>query len=280
MSTAISWLTGARYGIKRVCEAWEQPRSTYYARMTRIAHPAPTTTPKQKRGPKTVLSDDALLTAIHQAIQQSPFSGEGYRKIWFSLRHGPKRLHIGPNRVLRLMRQHKLLSPYRRRPAPRELHDRTITTNAPNVMWGTDGTQVLTVEDGYVWVFSAVEHWRPASFESRMKMIITCRFTSATYGIRSRGYQTSTAHHLPSAIKKGTVSPRVKLNGWASHPASASWKSLRLTGWLNGSIGHSKSKRSMAVCFVLWAMCEMQCSSFASSITALGGWKSWVIRRR
>lgn len=159
MSTAISWLTGARYGIKRVCEAWEQPRSTYYARMTRIAHPAPTTTPKQKRGPKTVLSDDALLTAIHQAIQQSPFSGEGYRKIWFSLRHGPKRLHIGPNRVLRLMRQHKLLSPYRRRPAPRELHDRTITTNAPNVMWGTDGTQVLTVEDGYVWVFSAVEHW-------------------------------------------------------------------------------------------------------------------------
>ena len=62
------------------------------------------------------------------------------------------------------LRQHKLLSPYRRRPAPRELHDRTITTDAPNVMWGTDGTQVLTVEDGYVLVFSAVEHWRPASF--------------------------------------------------------------------------------------------------------------------
>lgn len=26
-------------------------------------------------------------------------------------------------------------------------------------MWGTDGTRILTVEDGYVWLFSAVEHW-------------------------------------------------------------------------------------------------------------------------
>ncbi len=25
-------------------------------------------------------------------------------------------------------------------------------------MWGTDGTKILTVDDGYVWLFSAVEH--------------------------------------------------------------------------------------------------------------------------
>jgi len=26
-------------------------------------------------------------------------------------------------------------------------------------MRGTDGTKVFTLEDGYVWVFAAVEHW-------------------------------------------------------------------------------------------------------------------------
>ena len=39
------------------------------------------------------------------------------------------------------------------------LHDGTIVTDAPNLMWGTDGTRILTVEDGWVWVFTAIEHW-------------------------------------------------------------------------------------------------------------------------
>jgi transposase InsO family protein len=26
-------------------------------------------------------------------------------------------------------------------------------------MWGTDGTKIFTLDDGYVWLFSAVEHW-------------------------------------------------------------------------------------------------------------------------
>ena len=158
MSATISPATGARYGVERVCGAWEQPRSTYYAQVARAAHPvAPT--PGQKRGPKTALTDDALLLAIRQAITDSPFTGEGYRKVWAWLRYGPQHLHVGPNRVLRLMRQHQLLSPHRGRQGKPEAHDRTITTDAPNVMWGTDGTQVRTVEDGLVWIYSAVEHW-------------------------------------------------------------------------------------------------------------------------
>ena len=32
-------------------------------------------------------------------------------------------------------------------------------TEAPNLMWGTDGTKVFTLDDGWVWVFAAVEHW-------------------------------------------------------------------------------------------------------------------------
>lgn len=57
------------------------------------------------------------------------------------------------------MRENELLSPYRQRKADPNEHDRTITTDAPNEMWGTDGAQVMTIDDGHVWVFSAVERW-------------------------------------------------------------------------------------------------------------------------
>ena len=29
----------------------------------------------------------------------------------------------------------------------------------PNLMWGTDGVRVFTVDDGWGWIFTAVEHW-------------------------------------------------------------------------------------------------------------------------
>ena len=32
-------------------------------------------------------------------------------------------------------------------------------THAPNLMWGTDGVRVFTVDDGWGWIFTAVEHW-------------------------------------------------------------------------------------------------------------------------
>lgn len=159
MSAAISPATGARYGIERVCAVWEQARSTYYARMDKANNPVSTTTVKQKRGPKTAISDDELLVTIRQVIEGSPFQGEGYRKVWAWLRYGQHQLSVGHNRVLRLMRQHNLLSPYRQRQAASNTHDRTIITDAPNLMWGTDGTQVQTIDDGLVWIFSAIEHW-------------------------------------------------------------------------------------------------------------------------
>jgi transposase InsO family protein len=159
MSTTISPATGARYGIERVCAAWEQARSTYYARVDKENNPISITSVKQKRGPKTAISDDELLTAIRQVIEDSPFHGEGYRKVWAWLRYGQHQLPVGHNRVLRLMRQYNMLSPYRQRQVESNTHDRTIITDAPNVMWGTDGTQVQTIDDGLVWIFSAIEHW-------------------------------------------------------------------------------------------------------------------------
>jgi putative transposase len=68
-------------------------------------------------------------------------------------------LRVSRKRVLRLMREHALLSPHRARPRPDTPHHRHIITASPNVMWACDATQVTTVQDGKVWLFGIAEHW-------------------------------------------------------------------------------------------------------------------------
>jgi len=118
----------------------------------------PAAAPPQKRGPKTALSDSELLARIRADLARSPFQGEGHRKVWARLRVLDE-VRVSRKRILRVMREHQLLSPYRSRQATGEKHTGTIITEAPNVMWGTDGTKILTADDGYVWLFAAVEHW-------------------------------------------------------------------------------------------------------------------------
>ena len=36
---------------------------------------------------------------------------------------------------------------------------KSVGTDAPNLMWATDATQVATVRDGKVWFFAVAEHW-------------------------------------------------------------------------------------------------------------------------
>jgi hypothetical protein len=61
--------------------------------------------------------------------------------------------------VLRIMGENSLLSPHRRPPRPANDHDGSITTEAPNVMWGADGAVIPTVKDGNVTLFIVAEHW-------------------------------------------------------------------------------------------------------------------------
>ena len=159
MSATISLTSAKAYGVERVCAIWAQPRSSFYAgrrnRSTGSAEPA---TPAQKRGPKSVWSDPALLSKIRADLARSPFQGEGHRKVWARLRVVDE-VRVSRKRILRIMRENQLLSPYRCRKATGEKHTGTIITEDPNVMWGTDGTKIFTLDDGYVWLFSAVEHW-------------------------------------------------------------------------------------------------------------------------
>ena len=157
MSQAASVATGQPYGVERVCKAWEQARSTFYDRQERAKKAAQGIKPG-KRGPTPPVPDDELLELIRRDLETSPFQGEGHRKVWARLRIG-KGVRVSRKRVLRLMRDNHLLSPHRGRQGEPQTHDGTIITDAPNIMWGTDGTKVLTVEDGWVWVFTAVEHW-------------------------------------------------------------------------------------------------------------------------
>ncbi len=68
-------------------------------------------------------------------------------------------IRVARKRVLRLMGEHRLLSPHRARTRAVAPHDRQIITKAPNVMWATDATQIATVQDGKVWLFGVIEHW-------------------------------------------------------------------------------------------------------------------------
>jgi len=149
--------TGKLYGVERVCEAWGVPRSSYYGRQA-SAQPGKVVPVLRRRGPKPVVSDEVVLQAIKDDLAASHFVGEGHRKVWTRMRYD-KRIVVGRNRVLRIMREHALLSPARMPFVPPDPHDGIIVTDAPNVMWGTDGIKIWTVDEGWGWCFPVVEHW-------------------------------------------------------------------------------------------------------------------------
>ncbi|MBS3936839.1 MAG: IS3 family transposase [Sulfuritalea sp.] len=157
MSRETSAGAGKPYGLERVCRVLEFPRSTIYAQQARESarvvpfHPV-------RRGPKPKVPDADLLAAIRADLDASPFTGEGHRKVWARLRF-LRGIRVSRARVLRLMRENALLSPHRRPQGAPVLHDGTITTDRPNEMWGTDGIRIETVDEGWVWVFSAVDHF-------------------------------------------------------------------------------------------------------------------------
>jgi len=152
MSGAISTSTGKAYGVTRVCRVWEQARSTvYHHRRTGLLRPY------RKRGPDGPCSDAELVTRIRLVLKESPFHGEGYRKVWARLRYDGTR--TSKERVRRLMREHGLQASQRvgNRHGPKA-HDRSIIQEHPDEMWGTDLTTTVTTEEGSAAVFVAVDH--------------------------------------------------------------------------------------------------------------------------
>ena len=98
-----------------------------------------------------------LVGHLRRVLQTSPFHGEGYRKAWAKLRVAG--IRTSKERVRRVMREHDLQAPHRVGHAHGpKAHDGTITTEAPDAMWGTDMTATVTLGEGSAFVFVAVDH--------------------------------------------------------------------------------------------------------------------------
>lgn len=147
MSATHSSSADQSYGVARVCRAWEIARSTYYDWRKRSEGGQP----QGRRGPKPIVPDDELverIRAIHGRLERERgIRSEGYRKTHARLRH--EGVRTAKHRVLRLMREHALLSPTRvGRPRGPRVHDGRILTAEPDVMWGTDATTTTTLDGG------------------------------------------------------------------------------------------------------------------------------------
>ena len=150
MSRQVSPSTERAHGLQRVTRIWGVSRATVYR------HRRPAAVTRKRPGPRGAMADEALVAAIRRLLQDSPFHGEGYRKLWARLRFAG--IRTSRRRVLRLMREHGLLAHQRAgRPHGSRTHDGTITTERVDVMWGTDLTSVMTGE-GQAAVFIAVDH--------------------------------------------------------------------------------------------------------------------------
>ena len=151
MSRVVSPSRKRSYGVLQVTRVWGAARATLY-RHRRCDEPGAGRRP----GPVGAMPDEALVEAIRKLLADSPFHGEGYRKIWARLRFAG--IRTSKRRVLRLTREHGLQAPGRvGRPHGPKAHDGTIRTERVDVMWGTDLTSTMTGE-GQASIFVTVDH--------------------------------------------------------------------------------------------------------------------------
>jgi transposase InsO family protein len=149
MSRARSPSANRAYGVALVSRLWRVARATVYRHRRPAAE-------RRRPGPIGPMPDDQLVAAIRRLLANSPFHGEGYRKIWARLRLAG--IRTSKRRVLRLTAEHGLQAPGRvGRPHGSKAHDGTIRTERVDEMWATDLTSTLTGE-GQAAIFVTVDH--------------------------------------------------------------------------------------------------------------------------
>ncbi len=142
--------TGRRYPVRLVLKAAGLSSAAWYTGSRAKAQ-------RGRRGPRPAISDEFLLAAVREDLASSHFHSEGHKKVRARLRC--KGICVGRRRLLRLMGTHNLLAPVRPRwNGSSRTHNGTITTDSPNRMWGTDGKQFWTRQEGVCWFFGVIDH--------------------------------------------------------------------------------------------------------------------------
>ena len=142
--------TGGNYPMRMILRVVGCSSGNWYEKKPSAAHP---------RGRKAALTASEVLVAIKAAIDESPFVSEGYIKVWVRMRRAGK--CASRARVLKLMRENNLLSPYRTDKAAAKVrkHDGKIIQSAPDVLWGTDGKRFYVRDVGWCWFFGVIDHF-------------------------------------------------------------------------------------------------------------------------
>jgi len=184
----VSEATGRRYPTRMVCEVFGVAPSSLYAALESTRSQEQPVLSRGRRGPRPKLSDGELLAEIRQVIADSPFVGEGYRKIHARLR--ARGVRASRTRVLRVLREAGLLV-CRSTARPQKAHEGTIVTDAPNRMWGTDGAKFLVgrgQDAQWTWLFVTVDHFNfdPIGFEVSKSGDRFHAFTAVEAAVRER----------------------------------------------------------------------------------------------
>jgi putative transposase len=104
----------------------------------------------RQRALRVIQCDECLLPQIQALKAEPPFWG--YRRMWAHLRF-VERLSVNKKRMLRLMREHRLVvTPKQRLKAKRTPPGRKPHPTAPNQWWGIDMTKVLGQGVGWVYI--------------------------------------------------------------------------------------------------------------------------------
>ncbi len=275
MSASFSPSSGKPYGLALVTVTWRVPRATVYRHRARRQAALPSTA---RRGPKTALKDEALLEAIRGVLTASPFLGEGHRKVWARLR--AQGVRTSKARCLRLMREAGLLAPGRSRRVlgPRN-HDGTITTEAPDVMWGTDATCTVTTLQGQATVFIAVDQDTAECVGIHAAKVGT-RFErpSSPFVRASKPASARTAgawrRGCPSATTMAASTPptpsRTSCASWAPSPVRPSSAVPRVTAAPSASSALSRSNCSGGAPSPPWRNSGWPCWSGLTGTTSTG----------
>ena len=119
-----------------------------------------------------------------QVLEDSPFHGEGYRKVWARLRFAG--IRTSKERVRRLMREAGLQAPHRvGKPRGPKAHNGTIRTERPDRMWGTHMTTTVTTEFHAAWVVWTTMPERKATKASLVCLAAVLPMTSPVFVFRA-----------------------------------------------------------------------------------------------